>query len=166
VKRSPGRPRTPELADVVRGLALRVLDEQAGEEIGGTGLGLTLLTRKCLESMTAHYRATLSAHASVHDAAPTVMLTRLMVAEDPYGRAVELSEDLSLCERWRQMGGRVMLYVGAGSPATHHGDMALRGAIESLGLTRGPRSPSDVPKRVLGHPGETAAHPGSDGLPT
>jgi hypothetical protein len=109
------------------------IDEHNCAEIYGTGLGLTLLSRACLEKMTAHFSPLLTV---TDDGAPTVMLTTLMMATDPEGRRVLLSEDYSLCERWRQTGGKVYAYLGPGSPATHHGDIALRGAIESLGLRR------------------------------
>lgn len=109
------------------------LDEHICSEIYGTGLGLTLLSRKCLKSMCDYYRGTLE---TVDDGRPIVMLTSLLLATDPSGKRVLLSEDYSLCERWRQMGGRVMLYLGDGSPATHHGEYAFRGRIESLGLRR------------------------------
>lgn len=47
-----------------------------------------------------------------------------------------LSEDHTICLRARRMGIPVGMYLGQGSPATHHGDHAYRGFIEAFGLTR------------------------------
>jgi len=47
-----------------------------------------------------------------------------------------LSEDHALASRWRAMGGKVWLYLGKGAPATHHGEHAYRGILESLGISR------------------------------
>ncbi len=46
------------------------------------------------------------------------------------------AEDKSFCNRWRAMGERVWLYLGAGSPATHHGSHAYVGRLEAFGLKR------------------------------
>jgi hypothetical protein len=121
---------------VLRTFGEWTVDAHNCAEIMGTGLGLTLISRKCLEAMTEHYRAALSAHTSKRDRHPIVLLTLLMSAVEEDGRKFLLSEDLSLCERWRAMGGKVHAYLGPGSPATHHGDYAFRGRIESLGLRR------------------------------
>lgn len=112
-----------------------VLDEHHCAEIMGTGLGLTLLSRACLQALVDHYRPQLE----VDDRGKrTVLVTAHLLAKSPKGATVMLSEDLSLAERWRQMGRRVVLYLGPGSPASHHGDFAWRGQIESLGLRRTP----------------------------
>lgn len=47
-----------------------------------------------------------------------------------------LSEDFTICERARAIGIDVALYLGPGSPATHHGEHAYRGHLEAFGLQR------------------------------
>ena len=112
-------------------------------EIEGTGLGLTLLSRACLERMLAHYgagdlnsggdltyqdldRATGKLH-------PTVALFQLMIR----GGGL-LSEDMSFAQRWRDIGGKVWLYIGQGSPIAHYGTTKFQGSIEDLGFTHTP----------------------------
>jgi hypothetical protein len=46
------------------------------------------------------------------------------------------SEDYSFCRRWRETGGHVYMYLGEGSPVTHHGSYAFKGSIEAFGLRR------------------------------
>jgi hypothetical protein len=43
-----------------------------------------------------------------------------------------LSEDYSFCRSWRAIGGRVMMYVGEGSPVGHIGSTVFRGTREGL----------------------------------
>lgn len=47
-----------------------------------------------------------------------------------------LSEDFSFCDLWRESGQRVFMYLGQGSPVTHHGHHAYEGNIEAFGLRR------------------------------
>jgi hypothetical protein len=47
-----------------------------------------------------------------------------------------LSEDFSFCERVRDMGEKVWLYLGPGSPVSHQGEILFRGALEAFGLAR------------------------------
>jgi hypothetical protein len=47
-----------------------------------------------------------------------------------------LGEDISFAQRWKDIGGKVWLYLGPGSPITHHGECAYEGKIEDFGVTR------------------------------
>jgi len=119
--------------------AIHLLDEKLDVQADGTaeirhvGLGCTLLSRACLEQMTADYgsewRKLVFQERSRGVAIPTVALFMLLLEDGEL-----LSEDNSFCERWRRIGGHVHLYLGPGSPATHHGDHAFRGRIEAFGL--------------------------------
>lgn len=144
-------------------------------EIASNGLGLTLLSRKGLEKMEAHYGrdpieyekeakhflktvGALPKMAEVVDFAkyiaqlardwpdlrfdderpelrglrvPTVALFSLM-----HRQRWLLSEDFSFCKRWRDMGEKVWLYLGPGSPVSHEGEWIYQGAIEAFGLQR------------------------------
>ena len=44
-----------------------------------------------------------------------------------------LSEDYSFCASWRAIGGKVMMYVGPGSPVGHIGSTVFRGTRDGLG---------------------------------
>jgi hypothetical protein len=48
-----------------------------------------------------------------------------------------LSEDYSFCERAREMGAKVWIYLGDGSPVDHVGDFTFKGALEGFGFKRG-----------------------------
>lgn len=62
---------------------------------------------------------------------PQVNLFQLMVRD-----SVQMSEDASFATRWRDIGGKVWLYIGQGSPIAHYGTWCFQGRIEDLGFTR------------------------------
>lgn len=63
----------------------------------------------------------------------TVMLFQLIIDQDDVvdgtGKRTRYDllagEDVSFCKRWRAIGGKVMLYIGPGTPITHLGEIAL-----------------------------------------
>lgn len=98
--------------------------------IEGTGLGLTLLSRACLERMVAFW----SELKFLDGGSQTIALFQLLLRDGGL-----MSEDMSFAARWRDTGGTVWLYVGDGSPATHYGQHAFEGSVEDLGLARAPK---------------------------
>ena len=67
----------------------------------------------------------------------TVALFQLMARRPAAGMAnVLLGEDTAFCQRVRDLGGQVWMYLGPGSPVDHIGDHVYRGHIETLGLAR------------------------------
>jgi hypothetical protein len=143
-------------------------------EVEGTGLGLTLISRACMQRMIEHYgerdqkRVDLEQLAQALQRAdtplvealiaealeellewraghmgmftfdlvdgqlyPTVNLFQLLVRD-----RVQLSEDTSFATRWRDLGGKVWLYIGNGSPIAHYGAAKYQGSIEDLGFAR------------------------------
>lgn len=109
------------------------LEDGSLVEVDTMPLGCALISRDCLEKMVDFYRAELTYEDRIGPErwVPTVALFQLRVCE-----AKLLSEDQSFCERWLEMGGQVWMYLGPGSPATHHGEHAYRGHIETFGLQR------------------------------
>jgi hypothetical protein len=63
---------------------------------------------------------------------PMTALFQLMTRD-----GVLMSEDASFATRWRDIGGKVWLYIGNGSPIAHYGSTCFQGRIEDLGFTRG-----------------------------
>jgi len=55
-----------------------------------------------------------------------------------------LGEDTSFCKRWRNMGGTIRMYLGAGSPIDHVGRLVYRGHVEPFGLTRAPVEQEEI----------------------
>lgn len=112
--------------------------------VTGIGLGCTLLTRSCVERMVEHYKHDLGfsdlvggeKHRTVALFQLLFLHTRVLLDEDgdPIWDRELLSEDHSFCARWCAMGGEVSMFLGAGSPATHHGDHAYRGHLEAFGV--------------------------------
>lgn len=100
-------------------------------EIKHIGLGLTLLSRACLEQITSTCGDIVFIDRSSGPAIRTVAPFKNLHEGDEWW-----SEDFSFCERWRRMGGKVWMYLGPGSPATHHGDHAYQGRIEFFGVRR------------------------------
>jgi hypothetical protein len=101
------------------------------------GFGFTLTSRACLEKMWNAYAPTLS-FGDLVDGQPTwtVALFQLLLppqqAHPPYAIGSLLSEDYSFCQRWRDIGGSVQMYVGPGSPLHHVGSSVFRGSPEGL----------------------------------
>jgi hypothetical protein len=109
------------------------LDVHDCAEIEGIGFGCTLISRAALERMVAHYDEELGFADMTAGGRRVVALFQLTFAGEPrqlYG------EDTSFCRRWRDIDGRVMMYLGPGSPIDHHGAHAYKGCIEAFGLVR------------------------------
>lgn len=104
--------------------------------------GFMLTHRKCLEKMVAHYADEWFFDSRLDGPAhETVALFRQVMTETvtlPDGRRHRdlLGEDYSFCWRWRQMGGKVQMYVGNGSPLGHVGGHVFTGEWADLGRVR------------------------------
>jgi hypothetical protein len=101
------------------------------------GFGFMLSSRACLERMWRHYAPTLSYGDAVDGMLSwTVGLFQLLMppqnATPPYAVGPLLSEDYSFCKRWRDIGGEVQMYIGAGSPLNHIGPHVFRGLREGV----------------------------------
>jgi hypothetical protein len=103
-------------------------------DVKGVGMGCTLLRRDMLEEMTFAYKDELEAWDN-HDTegGPTVMLFA-MRWDTLKGKRHLYGEDISFCTRWLDMGGKIAMYVGPGSPAHHHGPWRFRGSLEGFKL--------------------------------
>lgn len=103
-------------------------------EIEHTGLGLTLISRACIERMVHAYTGTGLDYLDEIDGRPTnvVALFQLLIRD-----GCLMGEDTSFAARWRDIGGKVWLYIGAGSPIAHYGSHCYQGNIEDLGFARG-----------------------------
>jgi len=116
-------------------------DEWACAPISAMGLGCALISRACLQKMTANaYRRGQAFDDRPHGASDTADLFGFLPGKpdetgDYRGFSPLLSEDFSFCKRWRDMGGKVQLYVGPGAPAVHVKTTKLEGRIEALGFS-------------------------------
>jgi len=54
------------------------------------------------------------------------------------------SEDMSFAQRWRDIGGKVWMYIGPGSPIAHYGRAKYQGQIDDLGFTHDPKEIAEV----------------------
>lgn len=66
----------------------------------------------------------------------TVALFQLLGGRGAEGASPLASEDASFCARWRDMGGKVWMYLGPGSPVDHAGEHVYHGRVEAFGLQR------------------------------
>lgn len=104
--------------------------------------GFMLTHRECLSAMVEHYANEWFFDSRVDGPShETVALFRQVMTEEkmlPDGRRHRdlLGEDYSFCWRWRQMGGRVAMYVGEGAPLGHVGGHIFTGKHEELGRFR------------------------------
>ncbi len=105
-------------------------------EVESMPLGCALISREALQAMSAYYEEELGFDDGKHG--PSVALFQLFL----HDRGL-LSEDYSFCARWRNHrsayargAGKVWMYLGDGSPVTHHGEHRYAGCVEAFGLKR------------------------------
>jgi hypothetical protein len=111
------------------------IDADGCAEITRVGLGCCLLSRGMLESMTESYTPSLVFDDEA-TGLETVALFNLMFFLRRDGRRALLSEDMSFCERVRDCGYKIHVYLGNGSPVDHTGTFVYRGALEAFGCKR------------------------------
>ena len=139
-------------------------------EIDGTGFGLTVISRECMRRMLEHYgsvpqctdvatatreeillelQAWRAGHLGLRfvdrgsgddDAHMTTALFQLLNRD---GMTLA-SEDMSFAQRWRDIGGKVWMYIGPGSPIAHYGRAKYQGQIDDLGFTHDPKEIAEV----------------------
>jgi hypothetical protein len=107
-------------------------------EVSSLPLGMALLSRKMLKEMQDAYRMALhfSDEVTPQRKVPSVALFMLAFANGMGPERGLLSEDYSFCQRYRQIGGKVWMYLGLGSPVDHYGEHRYRGHVEAFGLKR------------------------------
>jgi hypothetical protein len=90
-------------------------------EVRGVGMGFTLISRHCLQRLSnaAETYWDLPNHHQVAN------IFGQLYDEAPTGQRMLLSEDFSCCKRWRDLGGKVMIYAGAGNIVNHAGPYAF-----------------------------------------
>jgi hypothetical protein len=95
-------------------------------EVECMGFGFMMLSRSCCERMVEAYRKDLTFTDLVDGRKrETVALFQLIIRAD----RILLSEDYSFCERWRAIGGKVMVMA---APASHVGRHVYRGQLGAL----------------------------------
>ncbi len=106
-------------------------------EIEGTGFGLTILSRACMEQMLAAYGGKdLDFFDRIGDQVYlTTALFQLMIRD-----RVLLGEDMSFAQRWRDLGNKIWMYIGQGSPIAHYGHALYQGKIDDLGFEHNERA--------------------------
>ena len=105
-------------------------------EVRGVGFGFTMTSRACLQRMTDACSAEdwYIDHPLPHRVAN---IFGLKYDVSPNGDRVLLSEDYAFCKRWRELGGRVMVYAGAGNMMAHTGGYAWTARDMAGGVTGG-----------------------------
>lgn len=91
-------------------------------------IGFGLIRRDVLEKMTAHYGDALG-YDLVHEGE---LQHHVGLFHTKLTRRVFAMEDVSFCDRWLEMGGRMYLYVGEHAPLEHIGRTAFKGTREAL----------------------------------
>jgi hypothetical protein len=118
------------------------LDDVDCAEVHSIGIGCCLVSRRALARMADEYRGELyfddlDERTQTRHATVALYETDRARSLDHGGDFVDLLDDsYAFCHRWRQIDGRVMMYLGKGSPVNHHGDLTLRGHVEAFGFRR------------------------------
>lgn len=92
--------------------------------VRGVGFGFTITSVRCLKMMASicpKYTDFLTDGRMLDD---TPDIFDLTYDVHPSGKRMKLSEDFSFCKRWRDLGGKVALYLGEGSILSHVGGKA------------------------------------------
>jgi hypothetical protein len=102
---------------------LSIITEVEGDtvEVEGVPLGLTLISRACLERMAEFYKDL--SFADLPDMGDSGNRARECpgIFQLILNKRWLMPEDFSFCKRWRDMGGKIYIYIGDCSPATHWG---------------------------------------------
>lgn len=106
-------------------------DAEGCAPVDGLPMGCALISRELLQSMSDKADSYLDT-TPIGDSYMCANLFGLIADEKGL-----LSEDYSFCRRVAEHGEKVWIYLGEGSPVTHHGTWAYHGAVESFGLRRG-----------------------------
>lgn len=114
------------------------IDKDGSAEVEAVPLGCALLSREGLEKVTESFA---NSDVVFDDQLPNgsrvrcVALFQLVFEHQRDGKVSLLSEDYSFCARWRSSKQKVYMYLGEGSPVTHHGSHDYKGRCESFGLS-------------------------------
>lgn len=135
-----------ELADVIRGFTVRYIPDYGLQPLGEVDadgfteaprhvpFGFALIKREVFEKMTAYYKDSLR-----YDMDWEASGDRPASHEEHVGLfhtilrdRVYQNEDVAFCRRWKEMGGRLHLYVGDGAPLEHIGYTSFSGTREAM----------------------------------
>ena len=123
------------------------LVERGCVEIDWIAAGFLLTSRPCLQDMWNAYHADrwyIDYTAERREHHETVSMFDMVYTEPRHGPDGEpwrtkLSEDYSFCKSYRDIGGRVFMFVGEGAPVGHIGAKVYRGTREGVvGVTLPP----------------------------
>lgn len=92
------------------------LDDRGLLEVDCVAMGLTLMSRKCIEAVSAKADIYLDMPRPDHIANIFGMMYTTW-----NGERVLLSEDYSFCQRWRDIGGKIWIYGAPGNMVRHVG---------------------------------------------
>ncbi len=89
--------------------------ENGFQEVRGLGFGFTMTSRKCLQILSDTYRkyTDLPHQDKIANIFGQVYDVYLRGSKDPTDEVL-LSEDFSISKRWRDIGGKVKLYLKSG----------------------------------------------------
>ncbi len=90
------------------------------------GMGFTLISRGCLELMTAKMR---EGHTYMDGDEEIVCIFDNW--KDPV-KKLRKQEDYAFCHRYRELGGTVWMYIGPGSPCSHEGSFLFEGTAGGM----------------------------------
>jgi len=128
------RKKSPSVEWVGRGLPENPEPVDGFLEMAGVGGGLLLISRPCVEEMVRKFPELVDDRPPHRQPAKvqveTAKIDRVFRFFDPLQNEFgdELSEDLSFCERWRSIGGKV--YANIQHPITHIGMADFGGSYQ------------------------------------
>lgn len=106
-------------------------------EVDGLGFGCMLVSRAAYVKMTAAYMEELGANDAAFGG-KTVMLFQTMFTGKQTIPITDVnnkeftSEDLAWCYRWRQLDGKIFMYMGPGAPLKHIGEWPFEADVSCI----------------------------------
>lgn len=139
-RKRPGDPSIPYVpTEEFRRTGEARVDSKTCLEVNALGFGFVLTSRECLERMVEEYAGEWWTDVRGHSEPHEVVAIFKQIHTDPVTlpdgtRFREwLTEDYSFCKRWRDIGGKVHMYVGQGTPLGHVGGHVYTAGSEHLG---------------------------------
>jgi hypothetical protein len=96
-----------------------------------------MLAARAYELGRSHGQRLLYVDQNRGDEREVVGLFNLTIREVPGSGKLRLwGEDQSFCFRWTDIGGKIVMYLGPGSPVDHEGSILFKGHVEAFGKSR------------------------------
>jgi hypothetical protein len=109
-------------------------------EVDGLGFGCMLISRECYERITSAYMSELGANDAAYGGKTAMLFQTMFTGKTTIKIQNQddkefTSEDLAWSYRWRELGGRIFMYLGPGAPLKHIGEFPFEADVSCIQAT-------------------------------